>query len=294
MRRESNSVNEASIKFVGTMNHVIRLIAIDLDGTLLTSGQSVSPASRAAIQRAAQAGIQAILVTGRGSVGAETVLNMLEMDLPYISSAGSLIRSGKNGQVISRRPFQTPEQINEVIAYVRHHEAGLIADLPNGKLCWYGPDGLMDELDPLTAASARGSVRTFVPERDFDHPILKMSIAGEMDFLQAIEADVLKKLDALHHVYAGLQYIDLTAQGVDKGSALKIYAEHENISLTNIATIGDQPIDLSMFKIAGLSIAMGNAPEAIKAATNWIAPSNDQDGVAWTIDKILGAAASQP
>ena len=269
------------------MKSNIRLIAIDLDGTLLNAQQKVTSASRAAVQRVVQAGISTILVTGRDSTGAQMVLSMLGMDLPYICSAGSLIRSGQDGTMISARPFHDPEELNKVIAYVRLNLAGLVADLPDGKMCWYGPDGLMDGLDPLTAEVARGSLRAFSPEQDFDRPILKMSIAGDLAFLGAIASDVLINLKAIHHVYAGLHYVDLTAQGVDRGSALEIFAKHANISPPEIAAIGDQPIDLPMFSFAGLSVAMGNAPEHIKKLADWTAPSNDADGVAHALLKIL-------
>lgn len=269
------------------MKHDIRLVAIDLDGTLLNAQQKVSMASRAALQQTAQAGISTILVTGRDSTGAEMVLSMLGIDLPYVCSAGSLVRSGKGGTVISARPFHNPDELSKVIAYVRLNNDGLVADLPNGRMCWYGPDGLMDGLDPLTAEAARGSLRTFAPERDFDRPILKISIAGELTFLDAISADVLNGLRAIHHVYAGLHYVDLTAQGVNKGSALEIFAKQANIPPSEIAAIGDQPIDLPMFSFARLSIAMGNAPETVKKVADWTVPSNDADGVAFALMRIL-------
>jgi Cof subfamily protein (haloacid dehalogenase superfamily) len=269
------------------MKRNIRLIAIDLDGTLLNSQQKVTQASRTALQRGAQAGITTVLVTGRDSLGVEIVLDMLGMDLPYICCAGSLIRSGKYGDVISARPFHNSQELNKVIAYVRRNNAGLVADLPNGRMCWYGPDGLIEKLDPLTAETARDSVRTFSPEQDFDRPILKMSITGEMDFLNAIASDVLSGMESIHHVYAGLHYMDLTAQGVDKGSALKLFAQYANISSAETAAIGDQPIDLPMFSFSGLSIVMGNAPETIKKVADWTTPSNDEDGVAHALMKIL-------
>jgi Cof subfamily protein (haloacid dehalogenase superfamily) len=269
------------------MSHNLRLIAIDLDGTLLNSQQEVTSASRTALQRIVAAGIQVILVTGRGLRGVETVLDMLEMDLPYICSAGSLIRSGRNGEVISVCPFHAPQELNKVIAYIHRNDAGLVADLPDGKMCWYGPDWLMDELDPLTAESVRDSIRTFTPEQDFDRPILKMSIAGKMDFLNAIEVEVLNDIQSLQHVYAGLHFMDLTARGVDKGSALKIYADRLGISHPEIAAIGDQPIDLPMLAYSGLPIAMQNAPESVKQSALWVAPTNDEDGVSWALLRIL-------
>jgi len=281
------SIDDKWIGLRCTMKHNIRLIAIDLDGTLLNSEQKVTPASRAAMQRVAQAGIQVILVTGRSASSTETVLDMLRMDLPYICSAGSLIQSGKSGRLISARPFHSPQELNKVIAYVRQHNAGLVADLLDGKMCWFGPDSLIEELDPLTVESIPDSIHTYSPEQDFDRPILKISIAGKMDFHNAIAADVLSGLKSIHHVYAGLHYTDLTALGVDKGSALEIFARNAKIPSAEIAAIGDQLIDLPMFSYSGLSIIMGNAPESIKTSADWVTSSNDEDGVARALMKIL-------
>ncbi len=269
------------------MKRNIRLIAIDLDGTLLNSRQRVAPASRAALQRVTAAGTKSVLVTGRGSAGTEAVLDMLGMDLPYICSAGSLIRSGKNGEVISARPFHNPVELNKVIAYVRRHNAGLVADLLDGKMCWYGPDSLVHDLDPLTVENLPESIRSLSPEQDFDCPILKISVVGSMDFHKAIAADVLSSLESIHHVFAGLRYTDLTAPDVDKGSALEIFAQYAKVSSAEMAAIGDQAIDLPMFALSGLSIAMGNAPETIKGVADWTTSSNDEDGVANALTRIL-------
>jgi hydroxymethylpyrimidine pyrophosphatase-like HAD family hydrolase len=84
-----------------------------------------------------------------------------------------------------------------------------------------------------------------------------------------------------------MRYLDLTAHGVNKGSALEILCRHLGIHSQEAAAIGDQMIDISMFNHAGLSIAMENASENVKYAALWIAPNNDADGVAWAIDRII-------
>ncbi len=267
------------------MNSPIRLIAIDLDGTLFTSQQQVSPASRAALRQALDAGIQIVLASGRGISGVERTLDLLEMDLPYISSAGAAIFPGKQGQVISARTFHVRAELDLVIDFARQTGAGLVADLPRGML-WYGPDDLLDRLDAFTAASMRNSLRTVDPVKDFDQPIFKMSLAGGPGLLNDA-AEVLAKCPSLHSIYAGIQYVDITARGVDKGSALRIFAGQAGMAPAEIAAIGDQPIDLPMFEYAGLAIAMGNAPAAVQQAANWVAPSNDEDGLAWSLTRIL-------
>ena len=81
--------------------------------------------------------------------------------------------------------------------------------------------------------------------------------------------------------------IDLTAEGVNKGTALHALAESMNLQPEEVAAIGDQAIDLYMLQYASLPIAMSNAVPELKQAVKWIAPSNDEDGVAWAIEEIL-------
>ena len=264
---------------------MIRLIAIDLDGTLFNSAQQISAASRAALNLALEHGKQIIFASGRGSNGVNLALELLEMDLPFISSAGAGIFSGKKGDVISARTFHARAELNKIIAYARQTGAGLVADLPDG-MSWFGPDKLLENLDAFTAASMQNSVRSYQPEQDFDRPILKMSLTGSLDMLNNA-ADIFSQCPSLLAVYAGLNYVDLTAHGVDKGSALKIYADQAGISPDEIAAIGDQPIDLPMLAYVRLPIAMQNASEDVLQAARWIAPTNDEDGVAWALARIL-------
>lgn len=87
---------------------------------------------------------------------------------------------------------------------------------------------------------------------------------------------------------------DINAAGVTKGRALKAYAELQGIPLDRVAAFGDQHNDLSMFAVAGLAVAMGNAPEAVQAAADHIAPTNDQSGLAWGIrNLVLNDVSSQ-
>jgi hypothetical protein len=266
----------------------IRLLAIDLDGTLFNSQQEISPADRRAIVLAQQSGITPLVVTGRGRRGVEMGLDRLGMDLPHICSAGALIRQSRGGHVLASSTFQRMDEFRHVLDFVREHDLGLVADAPGTHL-WFGPDALFENLDPLTAESAL-QARTFTPERDFDQPLLKATLVAPAPLLAIAEPLISRHCPSLHHTVAGERYIDMTARGVDKGSALAIYAEKMGIAREEIAAIGDQMIDIPMLKFAGLSAAMGNARAEVKAAAGLFAPTNDENGVAWFVERIIGAA----
>jgi hypothetical protein len=266
---------------------LIRLAAIDLDGTLFNPRQEITPANKQALLKAQQSGIKIVIVTGRGQHGAERALAMLGMELPYVSSAGSLARENRDGPALYAHTFHRLVEIKHVIEFARRANVGLIADTPEGTALWFGPDALEEFMDPMTPDDARKSVRSLDPEKDLDRPLLKLTIAADMELLLQAEALVRQKCPSLHQVYSGIKYIDLTARGVNKGAALKALAEHWKIRPREIAAIGDQAIDLKMLQYAGLPVAMANAVDALKQAAKWIAPSNDEDGVAWALERMI-------
>jgi len=271
------------------LHSMIKMLAIDLDGTLFTSQHIISPRNRAAVHAALAAGLNPVIVTGRGRRGAETALEMLGLDLPFICSAGSLICSGKSVaevRVLSARNFHAPAQLNRVVDFCRQNAMGIIADAIDGNM-WWGDDAIGASLDPLTAVYAYESRRSIDPERDFDKPLLKATLVADPVLLTEAGRLIDAECPALHHTYAGMRYVDVTAQGVNKGSALEILAAHQNIIPDDIAALGDQPIDIPMLRYAGTSVAMDNASDTVKAAAALIAPSNDDDGVAWFIEKLL-------
>jgi len=266
---------------------MIRLIAIDLDGTLFNSQQQITPTNKQAVQRAFESGVRIAIVTGRGCIGAERALEMLDMDLPYVCSAGSLAREGRQGPTLYTHSFHRPKDLRHLFDFSRRSGVGLVADLPEGYAIWFGPDSMNAAMDPMSASDARNSRRTLDPEKELDRPILKITAVAEMELLQQVEQLVRENCPALHQTYSGLRYIDMTAQGVNKGTALKALAEHWKLEPGEIAAIGDQEIDIEMLKFSGLPVAMANAVEPLQRAAKWIAPSNDEDGVAWALDEIV-------
>lgn len=264
---------------------MIRLLAIDLDGTLFNAKQQVSPANRRAIQLACKAGITPMIATGRGQRGVELSLDRLGLDLPYICSAGAMVRENRSGSPIMVKTFHVMKEFRQVIDFVRRHDLALVADLPGGCL-WFGPDDLAEQLDPLTAASTLDK-RTFNPEDDFDRPLLKTTIVIHPEMITRVKTLIEQNCPSLQYTLAGERYIDITARGVNKGSALAFYAARKGFVCEEIAAIGDQLIDISMLEVAGLSAAVDNAHPMVKSCSDLVVPSNNHDGVAWFIEKLL-------
>jgi Cof subfamily protein (haloacid dehalogenase superfamily) len=265
---------------------MIKLVAIDLDGTLFNSHQQISEVNKFLVKQALECGVQTAIVTGRGKAGAITAMEMLGIEMPVICSAGSLIFKNHGSEIISARTIQIVEELTRIVDFARRHDAGLIADSLVGNW-WFGPDELGESLDPLTAAYAWHSRRTLTPEIDFLSPMLKITLVADPEILHQAEDKLCLQCPSLNHVYAGMRYIDLTRIDVNKGSALEILANYLGIDAEETAAIGDQLIDLSMLEFSQHAIAMENAPAKLKQIADWVAPSNDEDGVAWALERIL-------
>jgi hypothetical protein len=123
--------------------------------------------------------------------------------------------------------------------------------------------------------------------RDAPGPPPKMAILGEPELLRRVEQRIRGHNPSLHAAYPFPTALDVSRPGVTKGAALRKLADHFRIPLSRVVAIGDQNNDLTMFEVAGLSVAMGNAPPEVKAAADVIAPSNDEGGVAWSLRELV-------
>jgi len=122
----------------------------------------------------------------------------------------------------------------------------------------------------------------------------KIVMVKDPETLARLEAKIREDVKSVYISYSSPIYLEVTDREANKGNALKHLAHHLRIPLSRVAAIGDEKNDLSMFEVAGLAIAMGNAAPEIQAAADLIAPSNDKGGVAWAIDRILSARLNQP
>ena len=120
-----------------------------------------------------------------------------------------------------------------------------------------------------------------------DEDPIKAVIVGEPGTIQAALAEIESLQLPFNLAMSGPNSVDILAKGINKGSGLRALVSVSKIPLERIAVIGDWLNDLDMFKASHFSIAMGNAPEELKAEADLIAPSNDEGGVAWALREII-------
>ncbi|MEA5077215.1 MAG: Cof-type HAD-IIB family hydrolase [Anaerolineaceae bacterium] len=261
----------------------IRLIATDLDGTLLNDNYEISTVIKDAIQRARQNGVEVVVTTGRDRASALKYIETIHLTDTFIGSGGAEIwREGKIIETISL----TLDQTRWLMGIVTELDCGSFVDqLP---YTWnFGNRKYVEMyLHVSDAAQKTEDVETFY------HPLPnKISIINEPEVLAEIRPRIVERYPSLHLTTPFSHILDVNPTGADKGTAILHLAALMNIPASQIAAVGDSDNDIAMLDVAAVPFAVGNAVETVKQRVRCIAPSNNENGVAWMIDEILAANA---
>jgi hypothetical protein len=296
----------------------IRLIAIDMDGTLLHSDGHVSERNLAAIREAEARGIEVAIATGRRHCYAMRVLR--ELNWPahtaLISSNGTVIRT--LGSELLHRAHMPVETARWLCEHVREFRGTLVLTFDRVRADGEDDRGALvcERIDELNASIGRWmEVNEPYIERvsPIEHALddaapIQIMLCGPVDRMRKAEAHLLTdpritNVDgvcapgievALHRTeypHRDLCILDILPAGCSKASALSHLADLRGIDESEILAIGDNWNDVPMFQMAGRAAVMANAPAALRALAEkrgWIlAPSNDEDGVAAVIGSVL-------
>ena len=257
-----------------------RLIALDLDGTLLNSSGRISDRTAEALKRTSDAGIILAPATARWYQAAVRPFAALGIDIAAIASAGADVRSD-NGTVL--RQSMLDGAFAEFLADLCDR-AGWTATLATPERAYRRAN----ELPPWAANAPEWlqPVTTFAG----------MHFAGVLSVLAeaAVEDAHLPELEAWRNrvsIYSALAFngdalLTVTAPGTDKGSGLLALCRSLEIDPANAAAIGDSEVDVPMFRVAGMAVAMGNATEEARAAATHDTATADEDGVAQFLESL--------
>lgn len=258
----------------------VRLVALDLDGTLLHGGNRVSDGDAAAVRDAVAAGVHIVLATSRWYMLAKRTADLLGVTSPIICHNGAMIRDPRDGATLLELsvPAAAAREIAALADAAGYEFMATVDDVTH--LATRRPD-----VDP--AKLPPGMV---LAKRIADHVG-----DGCEAFLFFGQEAVDGVRGALGDRYAGVlnlawgysstfpPYLNIVHAGADKGRALRMVCDQVGVPLAEAMAIGDAAPDLEMMKVAGVSIAMGNAPDDVKAQVDAVAPGNQDDGVAWAI-----------
>lgn len=268
----------------------IRLVVCDIDGTMVRHDKSLSNANILAVKQLTATGTRVSLISARPMSGMLWIADELELDGPFGAFNGGTLFD-RNGVI------GTPQRLDPDVALTiltMLDEAGIDAWLFTHER-WHARNAdnphvprekLSSGLEPTLSADLRAlcaDVDKIVGVSD-DHVLLKQL---ETAMQRATHG---KATVALSQPY----FLDATALPANKGDGVTAVAAAMNVPLSDVAVIGDMPNDLPMFARAGLSIAMGQAPDAVRTAANWTTGSNEEDGVAQAIDRLIKEQRCQP
>ena len=270
----------------------IRLIALDLDGTLLTSEKTISPGDRAAVEEAIARGVVVVLVTGRPAQGVPQEV----LDLPgvryVVSSNGATIRDVITGEFLLETHLAA-ETALEVLAASDHvpmiREAfragvGYLSQEDYDVLCArYEGAMLAYVLD--TRQVVPGTLADFL--RDDPRPIEELFFLTDSE---ETKLDLQRTLSALPGIAFADPFprdLEVMAGGIDKGEGLRFLLDRLGVATDQAMALGDGGSDLPMLRLAGVGVAMGNSTQAVKDGADWVTSSCDENGVARAIEKFV-------
>jgi hydroxymethylpyrimidine pyrophosphatase-like HAD family hydrolase len=273
-----------------------RLLAIDIDGTLVNSRNELTSATTAALARAGEAGIRVVLATGRRYSHALPLVQPLGLDVPLVTASGALVKSPIDHRTLYEAQF-APQVLGDVVALVDR--------------CGFDPVLCADTFDEgFDFYVAQREART--PElayylglnlhrwrvwpaltREPPPGIFGGFVCGTLEQMTELESGLQQELPGKLHThvlhpphYRGF-FVEISPVGVTKWSAIQRLARQWGIDDAEICAVGDDVNDLPMICAAGLGVAMGNAQPVVKAAAHRIAPTHDQDGLVEVVRWLL-------
>jgi hypothetical protein len=263
-----------------TRNGKVRLIALDLDGTLMMPGNIISDANADAVRDAVRAGVHIVLATSRWYLLAKHTADTLGIRSPIICHNGAMIRDPIDGaRLLQLDVPAAPAREVAAIADEGRYESMVTVDDTTYMLT-RRPD-----IDPRRLP--HGMVRTQRLSDHVAHGAEGFLIFGQ-DACDAFRARLGERYAGVLNLAYGYSetfppYLNIVHADADKGRALRLVCEHVGVPVQQAMAIGDAAPDLRMMHAAGLGMAMGNAPDEVKAEADVVGPSNLEDGVAWAI-----------
>ena len=269
----------------------IRLIALDLDGTLLNSDKRLTPACREALDRVAAAGIEIVPATGRFFEGMPEAIRTLPYLRRAITINGAQVCDALDGSVIYRAEIPCRQAV-EILRFLDGRP--LIYDCYADNWGWMSRNMWEACGDYVPNEHYFNMVRNLrTPVDDLKRYLLARG--GGVQKLQLFTRDMALRerlLRELGERFEGIAVstsvannVEINCAAANKGDALRALAEHLGIPLHQTAAFGDGMNDLRMIEAAGLGIAMGNAAPAVKARANRVTADCDSDGVALGIER---------
>jgi Cof subfamily protein (haloacid dehalogenase superfamily) len=256
-----------------------KLIALDIDGTLLSSHLTILPKTKAALQTAAAKGHHVVVVSSRPPRSVRAIADSLKIGSSVtVSFGGAYILEG--GQILFEQTL-SPEIARDVIERVR--KAALHASLYSAENWFIEQDDYWAEQEAKIVGFRPTLVGDLLYHTSHSHKFLVM---GEAEKIAAFREALLGSSLKVDAVRSKPVYCEVNPGGIHKASAVELVAKHFGLALADVIAFGDGENDLTMIREAGTGVAMGNAVESVKAVAKLVTTSNDEDGIATALAEL--------
>ena len=277
---------------------MIKVILLDIDGTLTNSKKQITPKTREALLKAQENGCVLVLASGRPTQGLNRYVKELEMDKNngiLISYNGALASNAETREVYFKNLM--PKDIaKKLIKHLKEfNDHGIVSEEDTYVItedCFKNTINYKNEKFGVLEYETRMNNCLIKEVRNLedyvDHDIAKILTYGNPEYLKENEKKMCEGFDNLSHMFTADFYFEFTNKGIDKTKAI-------NESLVNVLgfkkeemiAFGDAQNDKSMLEFAGIGVAMGNASDELKKIADYITDDNNSDGIASALDKFL-------
>lgn len=287
-----------------------KLVAIDLDGTLLNSYGEVSDENKQAIKNAINKGVEVVLSSGRIGDSVESIANELGANNYYISGNGSMLYNMKE-EKIEYENFISKEKMLKLIKicdensiyYSIYTENMVITKSLKYNVVFYNYENSKKAFDKRTNINIVQNIYEYVENLE-DNKFLKITICDDSEIIFSRIIEKFKKInnidvlevshmsrkiikDGTEEVPIEYYYTEITNKNVDKWTAIEYLIEKLNIKKEEVIAIGDNMNDKLMIKNAGVGVAMGQSNPIIKEMADVVTQDNNNNGVANILNKII-------
>lgn len=272
-----------------------RLIAVDLDGTLLRSDRTLSPATIDAVAAAAARGLEVVIASGRTLSETRHLLAQLPQIRYLVGNTGAFVLDTQTDTYLHFSPV--PLSLVQA-AWQRLKDQDMLFEVNCGGEI-YIPTHRLKEVPRFEEACGNHTLhetRRGIDDYDtwlnqLQEPVTKLHLYFPTSEIRDAAQARLSDLEGVDLCTSDPVDLDVTAQGVHKGTGVERLAEHLGLRREQVMTIGDSGNDLGMLRYAGTAVAMANASDEAKALADFVTDTNDNDGVAKVLNSLPGVEA---
>lgn len=264
-----------------------KLIAMDLDGTLNNDQKIITEKTKTALMAAQKKGIRLALASARPSPGL-----FKERDILHLREHGGILMSYNGGRIVDAATgdvlFETSMDLNETKQVLRQLESLPVTPILDDGVQFYVTDKNGFKVD--YECRNNNMVCSEVPNlaEFLNFAPIKILMSVEPNTLPAVQQKIADFLpDTLTVVQTAAFYLEVIPKRINKGQGIRDICKVLGISPAEVISFGDAANDIPMLEVAGMGIAMGNAADPVKTAANMVTLSNNEDGIAAALEKLI-------